>query len=63
MFNIVENLGERTQSDNMCGYIALKVEFVHAGSMLTTWCTFVKHLEFRIKKTVINQKCRPITNQ
>jgi hypothetical protein len=40
MFNIVENLGERTQSDNMCGCIALKVEFVHAGSMLTTWFSF-----------------------
>ena len=37
MFNNVENLGERTQNDNMCGYIELKVGFVYTVSMLTTW--------------------------
>ena len=49
MFSNVENLGERTQNDNMCVYIELKVGFVYTVSMLTTWRPFVKHLEFKIK--------------
>ena len=46
MFNNVENLGERTQNDNLCGYIALKVGFVYTVSMLTTGVPFVENLEF-----------------